>query len=558
MALTSHELDRPTMLSGDSPLKSQCLPFKQIPHTTKLFTDFLSYSPQAQPFYPRSPRFTEWFQDEASRVNYDSARREQVAGILERQNKALNASPKALENIVRLREGAAAVVTGQQVGLFGGPVFAIYKALTAVKLADQATAAGVECVPVFWLATHDHDLAEVNHVSIPGSDAVLQTLTTSAHGVPDAPVGTVRFGAEIESVVEAAAALLDPETATLLRESYKPGETLGSSYARFFARLCADWGVVLLDASDPEFHQLLAPLFRMAIERSAELDEALLARGKELEAAGYHQQVKVTASSTLLFALQNGARIPVHRRAGATGEVSEFLIGEEKLSQEDLLRRIATAPQDFNPNVLLRPAAQDYLLPTLAYIGGPAEVAYFAQIAVVYQGLAGRVTPILPRFSATILDHKHQALLERYQLALPDIFHGSASLSEHLAARSLSQEVQKSFDQAASDLEKSLAGIRESLGRLDQTLVEAASNAGSKMQHQLEQLRARAARAELRHSEVLGRHAELLSNALYPNKTLQEREIAGIYFISRHGVEFLRTVYDAINPDCLDHQIISL
>jgi bacillithiol biosynthesis cysteine-adding enzyme BshC len=546
------------VLSGDPQLKSQCLPFKQIPHTSKLFTDYLSYSPQVQPFYPRSPHFTEWFKSEVSRVNYDGARREQVAAILERQNKAWNASPKTLENVARLRKGAAAVVTGQQVGLFGGPVFAIYKALTAVKLADQATAAGVECVPVFWLATHDHDLAEVNHVSIPGPDAALQTFATSAQGVEDAPVGTVQFGAEIEAVVEAAAALLDPESATLLRESYKPGETLGSAYARFFARLFADWGVVLLDPSDPEFHQIAAPLFIAAIERCGELDDALLARGKELENSGYHQQVKVTSSSTLLFAVQNDVRIPVHRRAGATAGVSEFLIGQEKISQEDLLKRIATSPQNFNPNVLLRPVVQDFLLPTIAYIGGAAEVAYFAQIAVVYQALQGRITPILFRFSATMLDHKHQALLERYRLTLPDLFAGSSSLSEQLAARSLSQEVQKSFDQASSGLEKSLEVIRESLGRLDQTLVEAANNAGSKMQHQLEQLRARAARAELRHSEILGRHAEFLSNALYPNKTLQEREIAGIYFVSRHGKEFLQTVYDAINPECLDHQIISL
>jgi bacillithiol synthase len=539
-------------------LKSQCLPFKQIPHTTKLFTDFLSYAPQIQAFYPHSPNFNEWFRDEASRVNYDSGRRERVAAILERQNKVWEASPKTLENIARLRKGAAAVVTGQQVGLFGGPVFAIYKALTAVKLADQATVAGVECVPVFWLATHDHDLAEVNHVSVPGSDAALQTFTTSAHGVSDAPVGTVRFNAEIESVVEAAATLLDPETANLLRDSYKPGETLGSAYARFFARLCADWGVVLLDPSDLEFHQIAAPLFRAAIERCGELDDALLARGNELEAAGYHQQVKVTSSSTLLFALQNGVRIPVHRRAAIAAGVSEFLIGEEKVSQDDLLKRIATAPQDFNPNVLLRPVVQDYFLPTVAYIGGPAEVAYFAQIAVVYQALAARITPVLSRFSATILDHKHQVLLERYQLTLSDLFAGSGQLSERLAAGSLSQEVQKSFDHASADLEKSLAGIRDSLGRLDQTLIEATNNAGSKMQHQLEQLRSRAARAELRQSEILGRHAEFLSNALYPNKTLQEREIAGIYFISRHGKEFLQTVYDAINSECLDHQIISL
>ena len=539
-------------------MKSQCLSFHEIPHAGRLFTDFLSYSPQVRQFYPRSPHFSEWFRDEISRVHYDSARRQRVSAILERQNKVWSPSPKTLENIARFRKGAAAVVTGQQVGLFGGPVFAIYKALTAVKLADEASKAGVDCVPVFWLATHDHDLAEINHLNIPGPDAALQTLRTSTHGVVDAPVGAVQFGAEIESVVEAAAGLLDSETSTLLRESYRPGETLGSAYARFFARLCVDWGVILLDASDPEFHQIAAPLFRAAIERSAELDETLLARGRELEAAGYPQQVKVTASSTLLFAVRNGARLPVHRREGASAEDSEFVIGGEKISQDDLLRRIDSSPQDFNPNVLLRPIAQDYLLPTLAYVGGPAEVAYFAQASVVYQALAERTTPIIPRLSATILDKKHQALLDRYQIGLPDIFQGPVGLGEQLAARSLSQDLQKSFDRAAVDLQKSMSGIRDSLAGLDQTLVEAANHAGAKMQHQLDQLRSRAARAELRHSEILGRHAELLSNALYPNKTLQEREIAGIYFISRHGSEFLRSVYDAINADCLDHQIISL
>ena len=120
------------------------------------------------------------------------------------------------------------------------------------------------------------------------------------------------------------------------------------------------------------------------------------------------------------------------------------------------------------------------------------------------------------------------------------------------------QDLQAAFDEADSSLKKSLVAIQQSLERLDKTLVEAATNAASKMHHQLEQLRSRAARAELRQSEILGRHAELLSNALYPNKVLQEREIAGVYFVSRHGAELLRNLYDTVHTDCLDHQIISL
>jgi bacillithiol biosynthesis cysteine-adding enzyme BshC len=539
-------------------VKSDCLPFSQIPHTTRIFRDFLSDYPKVQQFYPRSAYFDEWFKDEVSTLRYDPERRQRVSAILERQNRSWAASEKTVENIARLRAGASAVVTGQQVGLFGGPLFSIFKALSAVKLADHATRSGIDCVPVFWLATEDHDLAEVNQVAIPGPDFSLQNLTAAVVGVRDAPVGTLRLGAEIQAVVEVASGLLGPsEISDFLREAYRPDETLGSGFARLFARLFADWGVILLDAADPELHSIAEPIYRAAVERAPELDEALLARGTALEAAGYHQQVKVTPSSTLLFTLRNGARVPVHHRVNGNGS-TDFVIEEERLSQTELLSRVASSPQSFSGNALLRPVIQDYLLPTLTYIGGSAEVAYFAQAAVVYEALLGRVTPIVPRFSATILDAKPTMLLERYGLRLPDLFPGPEALRELMASRTLPKELQLAFDQAESSLEKSMAAITEGLAKLDSTLVDSATNAASKMQYQFSQLRSKAARAELRQTEVLTRKADFLSNLLYPNKALQEREIAGTYFLARHGMEFLHDVYETIRPDCLDHQIITM
>jgi bacillithiol biosynthesis cysteine-adding enzyme BshC len=539
-------------------VKSECLPFSQIPHTTRLFADFLSDYRRVQQFYPRSAYFNQWFKDEASNLAYAFERREFVSAILDRQNQSWNASAKTLENIARLRAGASAVVTGQQVGLFGGPAFTIFKALTAIKLADHATGSGVDCVPVFWLATEDHDLAEVNQVSIPGSDGSLQKLTAPAQGSPNAPVGTVRLGSEIDAVVEAATGLLGPgEIFNLLRDAYRPGESFGNAFARLLAQLFADWGVILLDAADPEFHRIAEPVYRAAIERAGDLDESLLSRGKALEAAGYHQQVKVTPSSTLLFTVRNGARLPVHRRVNGDG-AAEFLIEEERISKADLLSRVTSSPWDFSGNALLRPVIQDYLLPTLAYTGGSAELAYFAQVAVVYEMLLGRVTPIVPRFSATIVEPKPKTLLERYGLRLPDLFLGPENLGEQMASRTLPRELQSAFDQAEASLEESLAAIREALARLDSTLVDSATNAASKMQHQLSQLRSKAARAELRQTEVLTRKADVLSNLLYPGKALQEREIAGVYFVARYGREFLRDVYETIHPDCVDHQVISV
>ena len=542
-------------------MQAHCLPFAQIPHSTRLFIDFLEYSSQVRQFYPRSPNFSEWLREESARISYEASRRERVSAILERQNKSWNASPKTLANLERLRKGAAAVVTGQQVGLFGGPMFAIYKALTAVKLAEEATAAGVEAVPVFWLATYDHDLAEVNHVSVPGPEGALQTLTTQSHDVPGAPVSAVRLNDEMAALLDEAAKLLgDGEAVQFLREAYLPGESLGTAFARFYSRIFADSGVILLDASDGELDAVAAPIYCAAVERSGELATALMARGEALEAAGYHQQVKVTASSVLLFVIQQGTRTPIHRRG--EGASSEFVLGTEagaeKLSQEELIARIKAHPELFSPNVLLRPAVEDYLLPTLAYTGGAAETAYFAQAGVVYEALLGRVTPIVPRFSATIVEGKMQRLIERHGITVPYVFNGPEALRRQLAEKGLPEDLQASFESARKSLDVHLTDIKEKLTKLDRTLLDAAETARSKVEYQLERLHAQAARAEALKSELVTRHAETLSQALYPEKGLQERAVGGIYFLARYGREFLPQLLAAIHPDCHDHQILEL
>ncbi len=539
-------------------MKAHCLPFAQIPHQTRLFLDYLAHAPSVQSFYPRSPSISEWLQQEASTLPYEDSRRQRVAEILQRQSDACNASPKIRENIARFRKGAVAVVTGQQVGLFGGPTFSLYKALTAVKLAEQATQTGIDTVPVFWLASYDHDLAEVNHVALPSAEGTLKTLSTPSQGIVGAPVSTVRLGEEILPVLEEAAGLLgESEITAILRDSYKPGETLSTAFARFYCHLLADWGVILLDASDPELHRIAQPVYQAAVEQAGELAEKLVARGEQLESAGYHQQVKVTASSVLLFTLQKEARTAIQRAS-----YGKFVIGAEgsaeTIPESELLARIASHPEQFSPNVLLRPVIEDYLLPTLAYTGGAAEVAYFGQAAVVYEALLGRVTPIVPRFSATLVEPKAQRLLERYAITVPEIFEAPEKLKQQLAAKSLPQGLQAAFEQADISFATHIARIQEELAKLDRTLVDAAQTAASKMQHQMEKLRTQAARAEGQKEEVIARHAETLSHALYPGKGLQERGIGGIYFLAKYGLELLTQIYSAMNSDCHDHQIVEL
>jgi bacillithiol biosynthesis cysteine-adding enzyme BshC len=277
-----------------------------------------------------------------------------------------------------------------------------------------------------------------------------------------------------------------------------------------------------------------------------------LKRDEQLRAAEYHQQVRITDSSTLLFAFRDGSRMPVHFEAG------KFLIGSEETSSQDLAGLADTSPQTLSPNVLLRPVLQDYLLPTLAYVGGAAEVAYFAQAGVVYESFVGRITPILPRFSATLIEPKPQALLEKYKLTFTEVFQGPEGLREAIGSHLLPPNLQSSFDQATTVVDRSMKSVRESLAQLDKTLIESAEHAEQKMLYQITNLRSRAARAELRQSDIVGRHANSLSNSLYPHKALQEREVAGIYFLAKYGRELLNGLLGTIHPDCLDHQLITL
>jgi bacillithiol biosynthesis cysteine-adding enzyme BshC len=541
------------LLSAGAPVVTpDCISFSAIPHTSKLFSDFLSQSPEVRRFFPHASDGTN-VAALARVVPHGTEIHRRVADVLERQNRTWGASDRVFKNIQRLREGAHAVVTGQQVGLFGGPLLAFLKVASALALAQQIEASGVPCVPVFWMASEDHDLHEVNQALLLTQDFSLTPFQAETEGLTGATVANIRLAQCTTDLVARAVELLGDSLASdYLRESYREGETLSNAYARLYTRVFADHGLIILDPADDQLHRLAAPLFVEAIRRAPELDQALLARNKELRDAGYHEQVKVTDLSTPLFAIADGMRVPVHRANG------EFSIGKERLSSDELIHRISEHPEAFNANVLLRPVLQDYWLPTLAYFGGPAEVAYFAQVGVVYERLLGRITPVLARLSATLIEPRIERLLEKYEVELPELFHGESELRDRIAARSLPAQLKDDFLQGKLAVQESVHRISESLARLDPTLVRAADRASKKMLYQVNRLERRAAAAELRRNEVIGRHAAQIENALYPRKTLQEREISAIYFYAKYGPTLIDTLVESAKARCPEHHVIHL
>ncbi|MBI2683525.1 MAG: bacillithiol biosynthesis cysteine-adding enzyme BshC [Acidobacteriales bacterium] len=533
-------------------MRRAAVPFETIPHTSRLFRDFLGDQSQVKAFLPHPPFFRDWISTGHGKVRHSSQERvTRVVDVLARQNRAWGAGDATLKNLERLREGAAAIVTGQQVVLFGGQLMAFLKALTAIKIAAEATSAGVATVPIFWLATEDHDLAEVAGVRLYGCGWELRTLTASPAAASGKQVGGIPFGDEVRAALaEAATVLGESEVTDLLRQSYVPGATMGDAYARFFAKVFAEYGLILIDNSDPELHRIAQPIFSAAVERSEELNAALLARDKELEDAGYHAQVKVEKNSTLLFAQQQGTRTVLHRSRDG------FTLGEENVSRAALLARANERPEDFSANALLRPIVQDYLLPTLAYVGGPAEVAYFAQSAVLYKKLLGRVTPVLPRATATIVEPRIAALMQKFGLGLEDAFVPVADFRRRVGVRALPDGLREELEGARCTVGDMEGPIRHELQQLDPTLEAAAAKAFAKIRHQVERLERKAATALLRRNAELDVQARKLSNALYPHQNLQEREIAGAHFLGRFGLRFLRRLHDAIRIGSPDHQVL--
>src|SRR6267143_2901015 len=462
------------------------IPFRRLPHQPKLFVRLIDDYSSVKQFYAHPPNM-DAVKEVASKLDYPTERRREVARILREQNSAFGASAAAMSNLEKLERGAVAVVTGQQVGLFGGPAYAVYKALTAIRLAEELSDAGIPAVPIFWMATEDHDLDEVRHVTWFESGKLTRFELPADEAEAGRPVGQVRLGPAIEENVKKAVELLSgpaSETiAQILQESYRTGETYGGAFGKLFAQLFAEQGLILLDPLDARLHRIAAPLYKKAIEDRDELTEKLLQRGKELEGAGYDVQVKVTAKSTLLFTIRDGVRQPV------AASNAHFKSGDASWTREEALRLADSSPETFSANALFRPVVQDYLLPTAAYLGGPAEIAYFAQSSVIYEQLLGRMPVVLPRAGFTILDAKAEKLLQKYGLCIENLWAGPQELRRKMESVSVPATLSERFDRDKVQLENTLAELGAQIQKLDPTLAGAVSTARNKIGFQLEKLR---------------------------------------------------------------------
>jgi bacillithiol synthase len=536
-------------------MSAECYPMSVLPHISRLYADYLAMAEAIGPvrqWYGAEPLGNGWMNREVP-VGDPAA----LADALHRQSLRFGAGAATLANIELLRGGARAVVTGQQVGLFGGPLLTLLKAATAIARAKEASVAtGIAHVPMFWLATEDHDLPEANQSTLLSKHAV-ETLRLDLADA-ELRVGSIPLGPGVTELLDQVSELLAyAPICDLLRECYTPEATFGSAFATLMTRLFAAHGLIVLDASEREFHALGAPVLRAAIERAAELEAALLERTSALESAGYQAQVLVKAGASLLFLVESSTgRRQLLRRVNSDG----WKAGNTSYSTSDLIAILDTEPERMSPNALLRPVFQDAILPTAAYVGGPAEIAYFAQSEVLYRNILGRLTPVLPRFSATLIEPAIATVMAKDEVSLEDIFAAQTvdALALRLGARAMPIEGKRRIAAVGNALDEELSALTSYLADVDASLGRSANVSASKMRYQMNRLRRMAATFEVQKEASLRKHAEAMMLHLFPNAHPQERVLGGIFFLAQAGDSLIDRLVTEAGEMCLGHSVVRI
>jgi bacillithiol biosynthesis cysteine-adding enzyme BshC len=537
------------------------LPFREIPGQTPLFIRYQDDPTSLTNFYPTAVSSAFDVADHIPAVlSSYTTDRSVLADALAAYNSYIGAPAEVLANIERLRNAdCVAVLTGQQCGLFTGPLYTIYKAISAVSMAMSLTRRGHPAVAVFWAATEDHDIDEVSTASVIGSAGLLQTVTVSSgETFAGMPVGRVSLGEQVAAAVEnlvGAVSGLD-ELAGFLDATWHADTAFGEAFARTLARLLGRFGLVVADPLQPELKTLAAPIYARALETCGELVGNLRTRSSELVDTGYHAQVLVDESHVPLFWHSDDGRRLALKRTGPGIVSSKGRSEEFKLAE--LAELALREPERFSPAVTLRPVVQDVIFPTVCYFGGAAEVAYFAQVNESYRTLGRPVTPILHRQSFTLIEPRNARTLDRYSLALSEMFDGAAKVTNRIAERELDPALLTAFSRADENLNAELHILDTELGAFDPTLSANLATRRRKIAYHIAALRKKTLAARVRRDDEIERRLGTAFESLLPNGGLQERTINVFSFLGRYGERLIDTLFESADLEDRDHRIIYL
>jgi bacillithiol biosynthesis cysteine-adding enzyme BshC len=484
--------------------------------------------------------------------------RSTLGSLLGRQLDRRGAPPAAKQAAAKLlNPKSVAIVTGQQAGVFGGPLYTLLKSVTAIQRARRVEAEhGVPAVPVFWVECEDHDWKEVRSTMLLDVDCVTCDITLAdLPGSGTQPVSSLILDENVDAALQALEAILPAsefrvELLAGLRQSYKPGASMATAFAGWLDQLLGPHGMVVFEANDPAAKPLVAEVFAGELAHPARTADLVREAGASMQRMGHAPQVEPAEDSTALFYMDASGRRPIKRRG------PDFAIGDTTHPSGALIAEARTHPERFSPNVLLRPLVQDRLFPTACYVGGPSELAYQAQLGGVYRAFDIPAPLLASRVSATLLDSGAMKFLERSSVDLEALQPQDDALLNRLLASLMPPELDRALDEAAEEIRGRLAAIQAAVPVVDPTLTGAAETTRDRMLESLKTLQGKIVQASKRKDDTLRRQLQRARALAFPGGHPQERAISLTFFVNRYGPSLVERLIETLPLDTGQHYVL--
>ncbi len=531
---------------------------------TGLYTDYNTNFEKISKFYSGNYNDKHAWEIKINELQKRKFDRTILNRVLNNQNREFQSGIETLANIDLLgNDTTFAVVTGQQLGFFGGPLYTIYKAITTVKLARKLSQdfPDYNFVPVFWLEGEDHDFDEINKTKYLNSNNELSVVEYLIGGKPlERNIGATgniiidehieQFFLSIESTLpktDYTVALLE-----LLRGYYSKGNTFLNAFAGFFNHVYEDSGLIFINTNQPDFKKILSPLFVNEINSNSQTSKLVIQKSVELE-DHYHAQIKAKALN--LFMFHKGGRHLIEPSDSGDYYLKNL---RQRFTKEELLSIAVNNPELLSPNVVMRPLCQDTLLPTVSYVGGPGEIAYFAQLKPVYEYFNVAMPIIYPRASVTLIEEKIKKVLEKYSLEVEDLFGEIEPILSKVSEQVSEVKVDSLFESLTIRINEAVNEARFGIQQIDPTLNGTIDGTLNKFQQQLEVLKQKTQKAQQQKEEVSLKQIKKASLNIFPNENFQEREFSVIQYLNKYGPDFVKWISNEIVIDKFQHQVITI
>ena len=532
---------------------------RRLPWIRPLASAYASDFSSVSEFFAGNPWTAEGWRDAIARVQAFGRDRDGLTRVLLAQAEPRGAPPAARQAIAQLKDArAVAVVTGQQAGLFGGPLYTLLQAITALQLAARARDAhGVSAVAIFWVDAEDHDWDEVRSCPVLTADLELRAISLgSPKGAGEVPVAALTLGADAErAIAELEQALqrteFTGEVIAALHEAYRAGTGMSEAFARWMERLLGPLGLIVFESADPAAKPLAADLFARVLSDPGHVARLAAESGEAMRRKGHEPQVVPQADAVALFRLNGGRRSIRIRDA-------QFLVEEQPVARETLVAEAASAPHTFSPNVLLRPVVQDTLFPTVAYVSGPSELAYLGQLKQVYERFGVPMPLIYPRASITLLDSASTRFLSRYDLPLADLRQQDEAALNRMLEAQLPARVESSLLEAEAAMQRSMAQVIDAVAQIDPTLSGAARTTLGRMEHDLRTLHGKIIHAAKKRDETLRRQFARAQALAFPGGQPQERMLGLPFFLNRYGWGLIKRLEAELPLDTGRHWVLTI